>query len=138
MDKLSLIGLHEQKIKETRKNATLTNSLESIIDQVLKENNGSINKEQAKLIYSLATKLPKQCNEHSKLLTTLISSSEIDQEAKLTAAIKFIQGAIDGKVNIEELKKCCGVGVTVSQDEIEEAIQKIVKANKSDICAQRY
>ena len=52
---------------------------------------GGIDRELGKLLYTLATKLPKQFHCHLRLLTSYLTSRKIDQEAKLSAAIKFVQ-----------------------------------------------
>lgn len=59
--------------------------------QALTDCNGSIDRELGKLLYTLATKLPKQFHCHLKLLTSYLTSKKIDQEAKLNAAVKFVQ-----------------------------------------------
>ena len=50
-----------------------------------------MDKEQGKLIYALATKLPKQALPHLPLLSSLVAKKSLDQEAKLLAAIAFVQ-----------------------------------------------
>jgi len=133
-----LIGLNEQKIKETLKNQSLSETLVAVIDQTLAKCGGNIDREQGKLLYSVATKLPKQYHSHLSLLTSLVAERKIDQDAKLTAAIKYITSNVKGDVDVEELKKSCGVGVVVTEAEIEDAVKAIFVANKKDIVEQRF
>jgi len=136
--KLALIGLNEQKIKETSKNEALTSMLVTIIDQVQKENSGTVDKEQGKLIYALATKLPKQALPHLPLLSSLVAKKSLDQEAKLLAAIAFVQSSAGGSVDLEKLKKQCGVGVVVTHDAVEELVKRLVAKHKEEMTEQRY
>jgi len=138
MEKLALIGLNEQKIQETLKNETLTKTLVAVIDQTSQQCGGSIDKVQGKLLYSLATKLPKQFHAHLNRLTTMVAGGEIDHDAKLTAAIKYVTTNVKGDLDVEGLKKSCGVGVVVTHGQIEDAVEAIVLANKKDIEEQRF
>ena len=63
------------------------------LQQAIKECGGPtlIDRDIGKLLYILATKLPKQFHEHLSLLTSYVTSKRLDQEDKLTAAIKFVQ-----------------------------------------------
>lgn len=138
--KLQLLGLTDQKVKETSKNEFLTSVLVSITDQAIKECNGvsGVDRDLGKLLYTLATKLPKQFHGHLPLLTSYLASRKIDQEAKLTAAIKFVQDSVGGSIDKGALEAACGVGVVVSQDKIEATVEAIMEAKKVDIIKQRY
>ncbi|KAG0723873.1 putative glutamine--tRNA ligase [Chionoecetes opilio] len=166
-EKLRLLGLSEQKVMETEKNETLTAVLTNIVDQVSiaarvtsrppGEYSGShliqvnitghnvpqagvsapVNKNVGNLLYHLATKLPRQFHSHLPLLVEYVADGRIDQEAKLTAAIKFVQDH-KAEVNRAAFEKQCGVGVVVSQDEVEAAVARVMKKHKDVIEKQRY
>lgn len=53
--------------------------------------NGELNKSAGNLLYNLGTKLPRQFHNHLPFLVNYITNGGINQEAKLTAAIKFVQ-----------------------------------------------
>lgn len=135
-EKLSLLGLSEQKVKETLKNEPLTAVLAKIADQA--GLSGPVNKNAGNLLYHLATKLPRQFHSHLPLLVEYVASGRIDQEAKLTAAIKFVQDNSTGNINRAEFEKQCGVGVVVTQDEVEAAVAQVMKKHKDAIIKQRY
>lgn len=59
---------------------------------------GPVNKSVGNLLYHLATKLPRQFHSHLPLLVEYVASGQLDQEAKLTAAIKFVQVSCKGQV----------------------------------------
>lgn len=52
---------------------------------------GKFNKNVGNHLYNLATKLSKQFHDYLPLMINYIVQQKINQDAKLTAAIKFIQ-----------------------------------------------
>ncbi|XP_076066868.1 glutaminyl-tRNA synthetase [Oratosquilla oratoria] len=135
-DKLALLGLSEQKIGETMKNENLSTVLANIVDEALKY--GDIKKGAGSLLYNLGTKLPKQFSNHQAFLVEYIAKGGLNQDAKLTAAIKFIQDNSAGCVDRPKFEAACGVGVEVTEEEIEATVSALVNANKEAIVAQRY
>ncbi|XP_068237763.1 probable glutamine--tRNA ligase [Palaemon carinicauda] len=134
--KLSLLGLSDTKVNETIKNKPLSALLASIVDEA--KGKGDITKPVGNLLYHLGTKLPQQFHKHIPLLVLYVVDGRINQEAKLTAAIKFVQNSVSGSINIEEFEKSCGVGVEVSQDEIEAGVASIIGKHKEPLLSQRY
>ncbi|XP_042203847.1 probable glutamine--tRNA ligase isoform X2 [Homarus americanus] len=135
-EKLSLLGLSEGKVKETMKNESLTAVLATITDQAC--GRGELNKKVGNLLYNLGTKLPRQFHTHLPFLVNYVADGLINQEAKLTAAIKFIQDHAMGEVNKADFEKACGVNVEVTQDEIEAAVELLITKHKDTILKQRY
>ncbi|XP_064080495.1 probable glutamine--tRNA ligase isoform X1 [Macrobrachium nipponense] len=134
--KLSLLGLSDTKVNETIKNKPLSALLAGIVDEA--KGKGDITKPVGNLLYHLGTKLPQQFHKHIPLLVAYLVDGRINQEAKLTAAIKFVQNSVSGNINIEEFEKSCGVGVEVSQDEIEASVAHIIGKHKEALLSQRY
>lgn len=54
-----------------------------------------VDRDLGKLLYTLATKLPKQFHGHLPILTSYLASRKIDQEPKLNAAMKFVQVCVE-------------------------------------------
>lgn len=134
--KLSLLGLSETKVNETIKNKTLSALLGSIVDEA--QGKGELNKNVGNLLYQLGTKLPQQFHKHLPLLVGYVADGRINQEAKLTAAIKFVQNHVSGEINLSEFATTCGIGVEVSQDEIESSVALIIGKHKEALLSQRY
>lgn len=44
----------------------------------------------------------------------------------------------DENINILEFEKSSGVGVTVTPEEIERVVEKIISANKNELIEKRY
>ncbi|KAK3873045.1 hypothetical protein Pcinc_021915 [Petrolisthes cinctipes] len=135
-EKLKSLGLSDQKVKETLKNESLTVILADIVDQA--QGKGELNKSVGNLLYNLGTKLPRQFHTRLPLLVEYVARAQINQEAKLTAAIKFVQDHAMKEFNTAEFEKACGAGVEVSQDEIEAAVAQVIKKHKEVILKQRY
>nr|XP_045612229.1 probable glutamine--tRNA ligase [Procambarus clarkii] len=135
-DKLKLLGLSEQKVKETLKNEALSGVLATISDQA--RGKGDLSKNTGNLLYNLGTKLPRQFHKSLPFLVNYVADGLINQEAKLTAAIKFIQDHAMGNIDKDEFEKACGVGIEVSQDEIESAVELVIKKQQDIILKQRY
>ncbi|XP_069959150.1 probable glutamine--tRNA ligase [Cherax quadricarinatus] len=135
-EKLSLLGLSEQKVKETLKNEALTALLTSIADQARAK--GELTKSVGNLLYNLGTKLPRQFHSCLPFLVDYVADGRINQEAKLTAAIKFIQDHAMGDIDTAAFGKACGVGIEVSQDEIEAGVALVISKQKEAILKQRY
>ncbi|KAK4313971.1 hypothetical protein Pmani_014713 [Petrolisthes manimaculis] len=53
--------------------------------------------------------------------------AQINQEAKLTAAIKLVEDHGLKDFNTAEVEKACGVGVEVSQCKVEEAVAQVIR-----------
>ncbi|PVD25217.1 hypothetical protein C0Q70_15715 [Pomacea canaliculata] len=116
------IGLNEQKAKETLKNEQLTAFLKQVIHEAERSGNGAVrNKEMGKLIYQLATTMKSQIRSHSSLLARYIAERKITSEVQLSA-----------------LEQACGVGVIITPEEIESAVESVIKQYKEDLKKQRY
>ncbi|KAK3873248.1 hypothetical protein Pcinc_021721 [Petrolisthes cinctipes] len=135
-EKLKLLGLSDQKVKETLKNKSLTVILADIIDQA--QGKGELNKSVGNLLYTLGTKLQRQFHTHLPLLVEYVARAQINQEAKLTAAIKFVEDHAMKDFNTAEFEKTCGVGVEVSVCKIEAAVAQIIRKHTEVILKQRY
>lgn len=55
-----------------------------------------------------------------------------------TAALAYLMNHTDENLNIQEFEKNSGIGVTVSPEEIERVVEKIIIANKNELIEKRY
>ncbi|KHJ89946.1 hypothetical protein OESDEN_10219 [Oesophagostomum dentatum] len=91
MANLSWLGLSEQKVKETEKNAALVKQLNSIItvaEEALKKTGKSkeeLTKQQGTLLYQLGTKIKPQCAENIPLVISYIINGGIKSEAQVSS-----------------------------------------------------
>ncbi|XGW27947.1 hypothetical protein V3C99_008052 [Haemonchus contortus] len=143
MPGLEWLGLSEQKVSETAKNVALSKQLAVIIEaaeEALKNAGKSnvLGKQQGTLLYQLGTKIKPQCAKHIPLLVNYIISDGIRTEAQLTASLDYLLANAVHDFEIAELEKACGVGVSVSADEIEDAVTKVFKKYNEQLIAERY
>ncbi|XP_041348484.1 glutamine--tRNA ligase-like [Gigantopelta aegis] len=133
------IGLSEQKAKETLKNEQLSNNLKHVIDEGEKRAPGAVrNKDVGKLLYNIATKLKTQIRCHQSLLIKYIVQKQMTSEAQLNAAMDYLLHHPLEPVNIAELEAESGVGVVVSPEEIESAVEVVINKYKQELLADRY
>jgi len=133
MSALSRLGLSEAKIKDTEKNAALSSTLHNMIRQA-EERNVEVDKNVGTLIYNLATKLKKQ--EHLPLIYDLVLQRKVVNDMQLVAALEYVKA--NPKCEVGALEDACGVGVTVTPDQIREAVLEKIEKNLGQIKTQRY
>ncbi|GJQ79008.1 Aats-gln [Trypoxylus dichotomus] len=128
------LGLSEEKARETLKNANVTKTLYYLINQahniILPEGAGI-------LLYHLATKTKPQINEHLPFLVKYIASGKLNTTLRVEKAIEFLLAHINS-VNTDEFEKFCGVGVNVTPEEIEKAVEKQIQQNEKELLQKRY
>lgn len=141
-----VLGFNEAKAKEVSKNSKVATSLASICDVVVDavgpESTG--NSKQGALLHSLAL-LSKDVNEDSdkvqvegrNLLATLIAAEDIQSTQQVNGGWDYVKNQ-DRAIDLAELKKSSGVGINVSEAEVDSEVAKYIEANKASIVEQRY
>ncbi|VEN41917.1 unnamed protein product [Callosobruchus maculatus] len=89
------------------------------------------------LLYQLGTKIKPQIHHHLPLLVKYIASNKLDSTLRVDKAIEFALSHINN-IQTDQLEKFCGVGVVVSPEEIEKAVEKQITAHKKEITEKRY
>lgn len=80
------------------------------------------------MLYSIATKLPITIERFRQPLAQFVGSGDISNPNQLDFTIDYLKNAeLKGGVGIEQLKKDCGVGVKLSNEEITEIILKQIE-----------
>uniref|UniRef100_A0A673L3P3 Glutamine--tRNA ligase n=1 Tax=Sinocyclocheilus rhinocerous TaxID=307959 RepID=A0A673L3P3_9TELE len=131
------IGLSEQKAKETLKNEALSSTLKKAIDQAQGLlGSASIDKTAGTLLYNMVTRL-KDLNRLS-FLTEYIITRKITSELQLSAALDFIKSHPQKNLDRLEFEAACGVGVMVTPEQIEDAVELIIRKHKDQLLAERY
>lgn len=136
---VTLLGLSEQKAKETLKNASLTKNLSLAID-ALEKLKKSLSKNAATLTYHLCSKIKAQSIQHLELLVGLIADNKLDTTVRVEFALEFVLNhSVKGtSINVGELEKHCGVGINVTPEEIEKGVEEIIAKVKNELIEQRY
>ncbi|CAI4226497.1 unnamed protein product [Auanema sp. JU1783] len=141
MADISLLGLSEQKTKETLKNAALVKVLSIIIENAqneLKIKGVEVSKSQANLLYQLGTKIKPQIHQHVPVLTKYIVNDGIKSEPQINAAVEYLLANIVNELDIKSLETACGVGVVVTPDQIEDAVTNVFKKHNDQLIKDRY
>lgn len=136
LKKFISLGLSEQKAKETLKNAAVSKNILLALNHSGSAIEGSV----GLLIYHLATKIKPQIIDHLPLIVKYIVEKKLDTQVRVDAALEFIltHGVTKDSINTAELEKACGVGIVVTPEEIDRAVECLITKNKTDLVAQRY
>uniref|UniRef100_G3NEN8 Glutaminyl-tRNA synthetase n=1 Tax=Gasterosteus aculeatus aculeatus TaxID=481459 RepID=G3NEN8_GASAC len=131
------IGLSEQKAKETMKNEALSSALKEAIIQAQRVRGASgVDKAAGTLLYSMASRLkdPKRL----AFLSDSIVLCKICTELQLAAALEFVKSHPEDPIDQKAFERACGVGVVVTPEQIEEAVESIIKKHKDQLLKERY
>lgn len=130
------------KIAETIKNKSLTEQLLSIV-KLAKEQLESSGKNvdvfpKGSILYNVGTKTKAQCAHHLPSVIQLVVDDKIKTDTQATAAVSYILNNAMNKLNHSELERECGVGIVVTEDEMEETVKNVISSYKEKLVADRY
>ncbi|KAI3423519.1 Glutaminyl-tRNA synthetase [Psidium guajava] len=130
------IGLDERTAKNTVANNKVTSNLTAVIHEASVTD--GCDKSIGNLLYSVATKYPANALVHRRTLLKYIVSSKIKTTAQLDASFTFFSHTGSESFKLHEFEEACGVGVEVSEEDIERTVSEIFEERKSSILEQRY
>ncbi|XP_054634914.1 glutamine--tRNA ligase [Dunckerocampus dactyliophorus] len=131
------IGLSEQKAKETLKNEALTSALKNAVTQACNILGATeVDKAMGTLLYSLASRLKD--TKHLGFLAENIAQRKICTEQQLAAALEFVKNHPQDHLNQSEFDEACGVGVVITPEQIEDAVESVIKKHKEQLEKERY
>ncbi|XP_033606818.1 probable glutamine--tRNA ligase [Cryptotermes secundus] len=130
------VGLSEQKALETIKNDMLTKHLKFVIEEAVR--NGGTLQEIGMLLYHLAAKIKVQIHHFIPVVVEYIVANKINSQQQIDAALDYLLSHLKGDLNIKEFETACGVGITVSPEEIEHVVEKLIKKHKDELLDKRY
>ncbi|KAM3691455.1 hypothetical protein ACB098_08G016300 [Castanea mollissima] len=130
------IGLDERTAKNTIANNKVTANLSAVIHEAGVTD--GCGRTVGNLIYTVATKYPANALVHRPTLLQYVVSSKIKTTAQLDAALSFFGTTASEDFKLNEFEEACGVGVEVSVEEIEQAVNEVFEENKNVILEQRY
>lgn len=137
MTLFTAIGLSEQKAKETLKNEALSSALRDAIAQAQRVNGASgVDKAMGTLLYNMASRL--RDIKRLAFLTDQIAQRKIITELQLAAALDFVKSNPQDPINQKEFESTCGVGVSVTPEQIEDSVESIIKKHKEQLLTERY
>lgn len=130
------LGLSEQKAKETLKNKQVSNNLKLAITEVNKY--GTITPEIGILLYHLASKIKHQIADKLPFVAKYITEKKLDTSQRVDAALSFLLSHVKETIDVSNFEKECGIGVVVSPEEIECAVEKVISGHRAEILEKRY
>uniref|UniRef100_A0A665SZ05 glutamine--tRNA ligase n=1 Tax=Echeneis naucrates TaxID=173247 RepID=A0A665SZ05_ECHNA len=131
------IGLSEQKAKETLKNEALSCALKDAVTRAQHIHGPSgVDKAMGTLLYSMASRLKD--TKRLAFLSESIALRKICTELQLAAALDFVKGHPQDPINQKEFEEACGVGVVITPEQIEDAVESVIKKHKEQLLKERY
>ncbi|CAI2386854.1 unnamed protein product [Moneuplotes crassus] len=121
-------------VKNILKNAKVSERLAELLDL---GGITSADKNVGNLLYTTSTKMPETAEAHSKFLVEYIREGKIDTTDRLNAAFDFLKSAT-GDLDTAKFDEACGVGVTVTQEQIDEFVNKVFEENKDKIEEEKW
>lgn len=140
VDMFTSIGLSEQKANETLKNDQLAKYLKDVIVEAERNSGGKDvrNKEVGKLLYALATQIKSQIKSHMSLVARYIAERKVTSELQLKGALEYLLHNPVPPVDIAAFEQASGIGILVTPEEIEAAVETVVKKHKEELIEKRY
>ncbi|XP_078066146.1 glutamine--tRNA ligase [Mustelus asterias] len=130
------IGLSEQKARETLRNEGLSGLLTQAIEQAQAILGSTLDKATGTLLYSAATRLKDQ--GHLAFLVRYIANKEVNSDLQLSASLDYIKNHQVDPIDSEDFERECGIGVVVTPEQIEEAVEAAVCKYRNQIMLDRY
>lgn len=131
------IGLNPKEAESCAKSAKVGPALQEIIQEA--KLTGGCPPEQGLLLYTLATKLPKNRSENRAVVSELIGKKQLTLSSQVEAAVKFLMNLpAQAALNDKELHESCGAGVVVTPKQIKDAVAAYLKENKATVTEERY
>lgn len=139
LEKFARIGLTEAKSKETVKNKNLSSNLSQVIDMA---KDVDISGNRGTLLYHAASKTKPQVWQLAPLLVSYILEDKLDTELRLSAAIDFLLKLKPGTelvdVDLALLGEAAGVGVEVTSEQVEQAVEEELLKVKDEVVTVRW
>ena len=137
--KLAAIQLDEKVIASVMKNKKTTAALVEVIDMA----GGKANKTQGQLLYKLSTTLPPTQEKFKKEFVARIMADKWDRVLQLEEGYAFLTEELkkhgEGyKIDSATFEKATGVGVVVSEAEIDKLIEDQFTAFKAEIAEKGW
>ncbi|KAJ2684908.1 Glutaminyl-tRNA synthetase, partial [Coemansia spiralis] len=128
------LGLNPQKAKEAAGNKKIAPVLDALIAAT---GQSAFSKSAGMLLYGLATAAAKETTPHADYVARAICSGRIASAEQLAAATKFCRGR-DPAANEGAFDAECGVGVTVSDEQIAASVGGVLESLRDTLLAERY
>uniref|UniRef100_A0A2K5REF1 glutamine--tRNA ligase n=1 Tax=Cebus imitator TaxID=2715852 RepID=A0A2K5REF1_CEBIM len=130
------LGLSEQKARETLKNQTPSAQLREAATQAQQTLGSTIDKATGTLLHGLASRL--RDTRRLSFLVSCIASKKTHTEPQLSAALDYVRSHPLDPIDTADFEQECGVGVTVTPEQIEEAVEAAINKHRPQLLVERY
>ena len=128
------ISIAPNTVKNILKNGKVSARLAELLDL------GGIttaDKNIGNLLYTTSTKLPEAAEKHSKFLVENIRDAKIDTTERLNKAFELLK-TMPEEVDVAKFEEECGVGIVITQEQIEEFVNNLFEENKAKIEEEKW
>uniref|UniRef100_A0A8C5RSZ3 Glutaminyl-tRNA synthetase n=1 Tax=Laticauda laticaudata TaxID=8630 RepID=A0A8C5RSZ3_LATLA len=130
------IGLSESKARETLRNEALTALLREAVGQAQGILGPVIDKTVGTLLYNVASRLKD--SKHLGHLVDYIATKKIITDLQLNAALEYLKSHPVDPINSADFDRECGIGVVVTPEQIEEAVEAAICRHRTRLLSERY
>ncbi|XP_028907369.1 glutamine--tRNA ligase [Ornithorhynchus anatinus] len=130
------LGLSEHKARETLRNEVLSAQLREAAVQAQRALGPNIDKATGTLLYNIASRLKDQ--KRLSFLVDYVTRKKILTDLQLNAALEYVRSHPLDPIDASDFERECGVGVTVTPEQIEEAVEASITRHRSQLLAERY
>ena len=136
-DTFAAISLDPKVIESTLKNAKVSAKLKEV---VAISGLTTCDKTVGNLLYEVATKVPPTIEDKTKLITEYVVSGKFNKKMQVDEAIKYLKehGQDGTELDIPAFETFTGVGIVVTDEEIQKFIDDLFEENKEEITAKTH
>uniref|UniRef100_A0A6J0TYI4 glutamine--tRNA ligase n=1 Tax=Pogona vitticeps TaxID=103695 RepID=A0A6J0TYI4_9SAUR len=136
LDLFVSIGLSESKARETLRNEALTTLLREAVIQTQRILGSSVDKTVGTLLYNVASRLKDP--KHLSFLVEHIAAKKIVTDLQLNAALEYVKSHPVEPIDEADFSRECGIGVVVTPEQIEEAVEAAISKHRARLLLERY
>lgn len=89
------------------------------------------------MLYHLASKIKNQVVDKIPFIASYIVEKKLDSVQRVNAALTYLLVNVSNALDIAKFEESCGIGIVVLPEQIEEEVEKIIKAHKDEILEKR-
>ncbi|AGO11939.1 AaceriAGR259Cp [[Ashbya] aceris (nom. inval.)] len=129
------VGFEEAKVKEIVKNKKVAHSLEELVRET--GEGAEWDKGKRALLHTLASALKGATVTGQKLVAEGIRNGELKTSLQVDAALKYVKRAGEAATTAE-MNAESGVGVEVTEDQVQARVAQYLQDNRAKIESERY
>lgn len=91
------------------------------------------------LLYHLATTIKPQILDKLLFVSDYIAKGKLDSTLRVDAGLEYLLSNVnDMNMSVVAFEKACGVGVVVTPEQVEQAVEKHMAKYKQELLEKRY